>query len=267
MKAFHRITWQETLRIATCWPRRLTIIALLLNCSPEPEGGSKNANSWQIRILGSFFVNFLSCLLRSAVIILITNRSPLLNLAEGNLSAYIHLETYSTNLNPDFFWRTHPTLNTPANQKWETDYAVFSLRNHQNPNVHQCNVQAGDDIKGPVKPTSPVLFWCNDRQTITSETLFTKFDDTECPYIYKAQRSYLKKLHIFNCTYIVYKMILDFVDNDASMRDCNVFTCPTSSWSQPAFSERHSKPHSYARGLHRVPGGQENKQTVIQVDK
>ena len=261
MKAFHRITWLETLRIAMCWPRRLTIIALLLNCSPEPEGGSKNANSWQIRILGSFFVNFLSCLLRSAVIILITNRSPLLNFAEGNLSAYIHLETYSTNLNPDFFWRTHPTLNTPANQKWETDYAVFSLRNHQNPNVHQCNVQAGDDIKGPVKPTSPVLFWCNDRQTITSETLLATFA------IYKAQLSYFKKLHSSNCTYIVFKMILDLVDNDASLRDCNVFTCPTSSWSQPAFSERHSKPHSYARGLHRVPGGQENKQTVIQVDK
>ena len=163
MKTFHRITWLETLRIAMCWPRRLTIIALLLNCSPEPEGGSKNANSWQIRILGSFFCQFSVLFVRSAVIILNTNRSPLLNFAEGNLSAYIHLETYSTNLNPDFFWRTYPTLNTPADQKWETDEAVFSLCNHQNPNVHQCNVQAGDDIKGPVKPTLPVLFWCNDR--------------------------------------------------------------------------------------------------------
>ena len=92
MKKFHRIVWLETLRIAMCWPRRLTIIALLLNCSPEPEGGSKNANSWQIRILGSFFFcQFSFLFLRSAVIILNTNWTPLLNLAEGNVSAYIYL--------------------------------------------------------------------------------------------------------------------------------------------------------------------------------
>ena len=62
-------------------------------------------------------------------------------------------------------------------------------------------------------------------------------------------------------------MILDLVDNDASLRDCNVFTCPTSSWSQPAFSERHSKPHPYARGLHRVPGGHLGKRTKKQTYK
>ena len=207
------------------------------------------------------FCQFSVLFVRSAVIILNTNRTLLLNLAEGNVSAYIHLETYSTNLNPDFFWRTYPTLNTPADQKWETDEAVFSLCNHQNPNVHQCNVQAGDAIKGPVKPTSPVLFWCNDRQTITSETLLATFA------IYKAQLSYFKKLHSSNCTYIVFKMILDLVDNDASLRDCNVFTYPTSFWSQPAFSERHSKPHPYARGLHRVPGGHLGKRTKKQTYK
>ena len=62
-------------------------------------------------------------------------------------------------------------------------------------------------------------------------------------------------------------MILDLVDNDASLRDCNVFTSPTSSRSQPAFSERHSKPHPYARGLHRVPGGHLGKRTKKQTYK
>ena len=49
------------------------------------------------------FCQFSVLFVRSAVIILNTNRTLLLNLAEGNVSAYIHLETYSTNLNPDFF--------------------------------------------------------------------------------------------------------------------------------------------------------------------
>ena len=62
-------------------------------------------------------------------------------------------------------------------------------------------------------------------------------------------------------------MILDLVDNDASLRDCNVFTSPTSSRSQPAFSERHGKPHPYARGLHRVPGGHLGKRTKKQTYK